>query len=199
MIIGMRSQFPHGDRDSDPAEEEAWDAHDPRRQKDPYAPPAEPCECVCHHCRRTFLSDQMWFQKINGARDGLSGFWKCPTPNCSGGGFTMDIFPVDPTHPANEGWFDTDDDEDEFDESYWEDCEEPDYSQDMEFDDMEWEEVDEPDAEYDPAEPQYQMMDQWACDDDLEGEGLRRTDRHQRDGGNEDKHSHGGLPYPIWE
>ena len=37
----------------------------------------------------------------------------CPTPNCSGAGFTFDIFPTDPSHPANEGWHYDDDDDDE--------------------------------------------------------------------------------------
>src|SRR5206468_12292293 len=40
---------------------EQWDANDPRRQKDCFAPPAEPCECYCLHCNRVFISDQIWF------------------------------------------------------------------------------------------------------------------------------------------
>ena len=84
---------------------------DPRT--DPMAPPAEPCECYCLHCGRTFMSDLMWFQRVVNARDGFPGFWMCPTPNCDGAGFCFDIFPTDPHHPANQGWVDEDDEDDE--------------------------------------------------------------------------------------
>jgi hypothetical protein len=101
--------------------EKRWDANDPRRQKDCFAPPQEPCECWCMHCNRTFMSDGIWFQPVKRPpgkqkRPGeIDGFWMCPTPNCDGAGFTFDIFPTDPDHPANEGWqwFDDDDDESE--------------------------------------------------------------------------------------
>src|SRR3954468_9162365 len=59
-----------------------WDLDDPRRQKDQMAPPKDPCECYCLHCGRTFMSDQMWFQKVIGSKDGFEGFWMCPTANC---------------------------------------------------------------------------------------------------------------------
>lgn len=160
MIFIMRRHSPeeNGGRD-EPAE--PWDAHDPNRQNDQFAPPSEPCECFCLHCRRTFMSNQIWFQKINGARDGFDGFWMCPTPNCGGAGFTFDIFPTDPQHPANEGWFHTDDDEEESEREWME-------HEDCEFEEFEDDEVD---TEYDPAEPNYQMLDQWASDDDdIEGE-----------------------------
>src|SRR5882724_8663982 len=98
---------------------EPWDADDPRRQKDCFAPPAEPCECYCLHCQRTFISDKIWFQKVIGDKH-LDGFWMCPTPNCSGAGFTFDIFPTDPDHPANANWHDDDgDDEAEDDDEAW--------------------------------------------------------------------------------
>src|SRR5690242_13634923 len=61
-------------------------ADDARRQKDCFAPPQEPCECYCLHCRRTYMSDQIWFQRIIGDPQGIEGFWMCPTPNCSGAG-----------------------------------------------------------------------------------------------------------------
>jgi hypothetical protein len=86
----------------------------------------------------------------------------CPTPNCSGAGFTIDIFPTDPDHPANDGWHD--DDEDETGESEYgpADDEEP------------WDdglaELDDDAEEWDPAEPQYKMMDEMGPDDDIEGE-----------------------------
>jgi hypothetical protein len=162
----MRSQSPNGEEEFDQPQREEWDAHDPRRKNDPFAPPTEPCECYCLHCRRTFNSDLIWFQKINGAQDGLNGKWMCPTPNCSGAGFTFDIFPVDPTHPANEDCCFDDGDEEESGEYAWEDDDddEPDYDF-LGLDD------EEPETEYDPSEPHYQMMDEWAGeDDDLEGE-----------------------------
>lgn len=130
---------------------DAWDANDPRRQKDQFAPPAEPCECYCLHCQRTFMSDGIWFQKVVGDPQGFDGFWMCPTPNCSGAGFTFDIFPTDPNHPANEGWTCDDDfDEVEFEE---------------EFD---LDELDEPEAEYDADETRWKQLE--SMDDDIEGE-----------------------------
>lgn len=131
---------PFPDRDPDDGE-----ADDPRR--DPMAPPPVPCECWCLHCGRTFMSDQIWFQRVIGDPDGFPGFWMCPTPNCGGAGFTFDIFPTDPDHPANEGWHYCDD-----------------------------EEGDEEEGEWDPDEAKYQEMDgeygddMDVDDDDLEGE-----------------------------
>lgn len=149
-------------------DEEPWDAHDERRQKDQMAPPAEPCECYCLHCGRTFASDGMWFQRVIGDPQGFEGFWMCPTPNCSGAGFTFDIFPTDPNHPANAGWHSFDEDDEE-------------YSEDD--DEGEWSEDGGPaasdggpggDADYDPDEPKYKALDGMAGgvedDDDLEGE-----------------------------
>jgi hypothetical protein len=98
------------------------------------------------------MSDGIWFQKIINSNDPgpIDGFWMCPTPNCSGAGFTFDIFPTDPNHPANEGWSDEDD------EVY--------------FDEDELEE--EVAAEYDPNEPKYAELDEQYGDDDddIEGE-----------------------------
>jgi hypothetical protein len=87
------------------------------------------------------------------ARDGFDGFWMCPTPNCGGAGFTFDIFPTDPNHPANEGWTSWDDDDEEFIE-----------------DDEEIAET--ATEEYDPAEPKYAELDEHYGDDDddIEGE-----------------------------
>src|ERR1043165_5297274 len=75
----------------------------------------------------------------------------CPTPNCSGAGFAFDIFPTDPSHPANEGWV-------EF-------CED----ELVEADD------DQADAEWDPDETKYKEMDAESFDeDDGEGEQWKR-------------------------
>jgi hypothetical protein len=124
-------------------EPEAWDANDARRQDDQMAPPMEPCECYCLHCQRVFMSDQMWFQKVVNSKDGFKGFWMCPTPNCSGAGFTFDIFPTDDNHPANANW------------EYWDDDEE----------------LDEQD-EWDPDESKFKELDDELGDedDDIEGE-----------------------------
>ena len=124
--------------------------------RDPMAPPEVPCECYCLHCGRTFMSDQMWLQRVKGSRDGFDGFWMCPTPNCGGAGFTFDIFPTDPDHPANEGWHYFDDDDEGEDEELPEG-----YEVDIASD--------QPEPEYDPSEPAYQAMEEWD-DEELEGE-----------------------------
>jgi hypothetical protein len=123
---------------------------------DCFAPPAEPCECYCLHCGRIFMSDQIWLQKVIGGRPGFDGFWMCPTANCGGAGFTFDIFPTDPSHPANAGWhYDDDEDDEEEDEG-------DNQSDGSESDHTEW----------DPAETKYAELDEEYGDDDpdLEGE-----------------------------
>jgi hypothetical protein len=137
---------------------EQWDAHDARRQHDQMAPPQAPCECYCLHCQRTFMSDLMWFQRVVGDPQGFEGFWMCPTPNCGGAGFTFDIFPTDPAHPANAGWHSFDEIEDEFDEDN--------------FDDAPAESINEvKETDWDPAESKYKAMEQFDDEeDDLEGE-----------------------------
>ena len=132
---------------------------------DPMAPPRDPCECWCLHCQRTFMSNEMWFQRVINARDGFPGFWMCPTPNCDGAGFTIDIFPTDPNHPANDGWHEGDEDEEDFEDN-----------EDDEDDDAgEWveEHVDVPADEWDPAETKYRELDEEFeeyGDEDIEGE-----------------------------
>ena len=126
-------------------DEPEWDADDERRQHDQMAPPKEPCECYCLHCNRVFMSDQMWLQRVINYREGFDGFWMCPTPNCGGAGFTFDIFPTDPDHPANAGWHSFDDDDDEEDSE----------------------------GDYDPDEAKYKGLDDELADDDhddIEGE-----------------------------
>jgi hypothetical protein len=108
------ADIPFGDDEDEAAARAArWDADDPRRKDDSFAPPTEPCECHCLHCGRTFSSDGIWFQRVINDPDGFKGFWMCPTANCSGAGFTFDIFPTDPDHPANEGWHSFDDEDEE--------------------------------------------------------------------------------------
>jgi hypothetical protein len=171
-------------REEDPADR--WDADDPRRQNDQMAPPREPCECYCLHCGRTFMSDLMWFQKVVGSKDGFQGFWMCPTPNCSGAGFTFDIFPTDPAHPANDGWA-YDDGEEE--EGAWDE-------ETCDF--LPAGDSDEPEAEYDPDESKYRELDEmWgdhADDDDLEGEewkfGLQPGERPEAPASEEARREH---------
>jgi hypothetical protein len=149
-----------GDSPRMPKDKSSDDAESPGSH-DSFAPPEEPCECHCLHCGRTFMSNLMWYQRIINARDGLQGFWMCPTHNCGGSGFTFDIFPTDPDHPANAGW-QWDDDDEEFDD------------EEAEFDpaeleaDAKAEEV----KEWDPNEPVYKELDEVLGeeDDDLEGE-----------------------------
>lgn len=132
----------------DPADR--WDADDDRRRKDCFAPPKDPVECYCLHCQRTFMSDKIWFQRIIGRGDDeMDGFWMCPTNNCSGAGFTFDIFPTDPDHPANSGW--VDDDDDEYDPE-----------EDEELEEFNPDDVGSGDeiAEYDPDESKYKTLDE---------------------------------------
>jgi hypothetical protein len=116
------------------------------------------------------MSDEMWFQRVVGAKDGFPGFWMCPTSNCDGAGFTFDIFPTDPDHPANEGWHSSDVGEGEEDTDWDDDPE----------DDADSEEDAAP--EWDPAESKYEALDDIGdCEEDLEGEewkfGLEPGDR----------------------
>lgn len=151
-----------------------WDADDPRRRDDPFAPPTQVCECHCLHCGRTFSSEDIWLQRVINDPRGRTGFWMCPTPNCSGAGFTFDIFPTDPDHPANEGWLFDDEDEDELSEAAG--LIEDEDDDDSDDDDVDWSEsafdADGDTFEYDPAEPHYQDMDDLFGDDldDMEGE-----------------------------
>jgi hypothetical protein len=144
---------------------EPLDPRDERLHDDPFGPPKTPCECYCLHCQRTFMSSEIWFQRIKNAQPGkLDGFWMCPTPNCDGKGFTFDIFPTDPDHPANEGWSYDDEDEDYDDDA----------------DDEEWDQefdaaasAEELHAEYDPNETKWKQLDEELGDeddDDIEGE-----------------------------
>ena len=120
---------------------------------DPFRPPVEPCLCYCLHCQRQIMSDQMWFQTETRNGKVVDGTWMCPTPNCDGVGFQFDIYPVDPNHPANEGWSDVD--EEDFEDDEFED-------------DDGGNETPPAEAEsYDPAEPEY---DEFETEDDLEGE-----------------------------
>ena len=149
---------------SEPTDETVGNDNEPEQReferingsKDNFAPPAEPCECWCLHCRRTFMSSEIWFQKVINARSGFDGFWMCPTPNCTGAGFTFDIFPTDPEHPANDGWS-YDDGEEEGEE---------------EWDEQEQEEANaEAAAEWDPDETRYKELDEiMPEDDDIAGE-----------------------------
>ena len=133
---------------------------------DSMGPPKEPCECWCMHCKRTFMSDRMWFQRVVGDPQGFRGFWMCPTPNCGGAGFTFDIFPTDPDHPANDGWvsFEDDEDEDEDEDGEWD--EEGEFSGEREGDE-------DAEADWDPNESKWKELDEALGDpddDDIEGD-----------------------------
>jgi hypothetical protein len=145
----MSDPIPPSPPSEDPQPEKPAD----EKSSDCFAPPKKPCECYCLHCHRVFMSDGIWFQKIINSQDGFDGFWMCPTPNCDGAGFTFDIFPTDPSHPANDGWSD-----DDGDEEFFEDDDE---------------DENHPTEEYDPTEPKYAELDEQFGDDDdddIEGE-----------------------------
>jgi hypothetical protein len=139
---------------------------------DPMGPPAEPCECWCMHCNRTFMSDRIWFQRVIGDPDGFEGFWMCPTPNCGGAGFTFDIFPTDPDHPANEGWHSFDEEGDAGEDADAEEDEDDEGAADgSEFLEPG---ADEAEADWDPDERKWKALDDEFGDadddDDIEGE-----------------------------
>jgi hypothetical protein len=129
------------------------------------------------------MSDRMWFQRVKGDPQGFNGFWMCPTANCGGAGFTFDIFPTDPDHPANAGWVtcdDDDDDEGEDGEGDEEDDDDDDDDDEYLVEGEDDEEVaggasaDPPGAEgeWDPDETKYKELDEEFGDedDDIEGE-----------------------------
>jgi hypothetical protein len=114
------------------------------------------------------MSDEMWFQRVIGDPQGFKGFWMCPTPNCGGAGFTFDIFPTNPDHPANEGWH-WDDDDDGV-EAFEDDDDGGEGAAYSEFHDLRG---DGADAAWDPAETKWKELDGELVggdDEDLEGE-----------------------------
>jgi hypothetical protein len=62
--------------------------NDPKQ--DPFKPPEVPVLVFCLHCESEFMSSDMVYEKRN-TPDRL---WFCPNPQCSGGGFGFDIFPI---------------------------------------------------------------------------------------------------------
>jgi hypothetical protein len=115
-------------------------------------------------CRRTFMSTEMWLQRVLNDPAGFNGFWMCPTPNCGGAGFNFEIFPTDPEHPANKecAHFDDPDDDDAEDECL-DDGSSGDVLADLETD-----------GEWDPDESKWKELDDLfgddEGDDDIEGE-----------------------------
>ena len=113
------------------------------------------------------MSDEIWLQRITGGKHDFDGFWMCPTPNCGGAGFTFDIFPTDPNHPANAGWYDDDEEDEESDDDP------EDWHEDDPDDPFDGGSVDDATTEWDPDEPKYREHDEQyegMDDDDLEGE-----------------------------
>jgi hypothetical protein len=149
--------------DEPPAPRGPVDPRDERVTEDCFSPPRIACECYCLHCQRTFMSTGIWFQRVKNATPGqFDGFWMCPTPNCDGKGFTFDIFPTDPDHPANEGWHYDDEDEDEAwdEEEEWDESADSSPATGAEF-------------EYDADETKWKRLGEELgeeADDDLEGE-----------------------------
>lgn len=92
---------------------------DDDRGDDSLGPPAIPTLVGCLHCQEEYESYLIERRKEPDADGVLRWWWCCPTPGCTGRGFTIDIFPVDPDWTDEEGnrlWVDDADldDEDEF-------------------------------------------------------------------------------------
>ena len=96
----------------------------PEALNDPFRPPRAPVEVHCLHCNREYESYLIWWDESEGDEE-VRGFWRCPTPGCTGAGFGVDIFPTDPDYRGEDGelmWCD-DEYEEEEDEEDWEDIE----------------------------------------------------------------------------
>ncbi|HEY7087490.1 MAG TPA: hypothetical protein VH518_05330 [Tepidisphaeraceae bacterium] len=61
---------------------------------DCFRPPEVPIQVYCTHCHHEFESYLM--QWVRDPTYAAGGFWACPTPGCSGKGFTFDVWPTDP-------------------------------------------------------------------------------------------------------
>lgn len=121
--------------------------HDPRNEC--FRPPEIPLLVVCQQCQREFES--YLIQWVDDPTDPAGGYWACPTPDCPGRGYTLDIWPSDAplgedvleeSEPDEESadaqsaysqFADTDDEELGFDEDYVDDEGLDDI--DMDFDD----------------------------------------------------------------
>jgi hypothetical protein len=86
---------------------------------DCFRPPDIPVEVHCLHCHREYDSYLIWWdeEELGGEP---RGFWRCPTPGCSGAGFGFDIWPIDPDYidpqTGEKMWDECEDDEAEWDE-----------------------------------------------------------------------------------
>ena len=80
-------------------------------ENEPFHPPAIPTEVGCLHFQQAYESYLIEW-RIEKCSDGMErGFWCCPTPGCSGGGFGFDILPTDPTWRDERGGWICDEDE----------------------------------------------------------------------------------------
>jgi hypothetical protein len=175
-MLLMAHYYPMARPEKDPNPLEETDDVPRVDPTDLFSPPQEPCECYCLHCGRTFSSDGIWLQRYRQPPRDSKGFWMCPTPNCDGRGFTLDIFPTDPHHPCNaNGLYDDDDEEfaDDLGACEREALREELLAEGLSIDEDPIDQDDlfpEDPADYDPDEPQYKAMDEGIGLDDTEGE-----------------------------
>jgi hypothetical protein len=64
-----------------------------REEDDLYAPPRVACEVTCLRCGETYES--FLIRWVEDATCAGGGYWGCPTPDCDGQGFMLDIHPLD--------------------------------------------------------------------------------------------------------
>lgn len=76
---------------------------------DCFAPPDEPCEVFCAHCKRVYDSALIRYVRVPGP---LQGYWCCAVPGCDGKGYLFDLFPTDPAHEDNCGGSQSEEDAD---------------------------------------------------------------------------------------
>jgi hypothetical protein len=92
----------------------------PEAYEDCFHPPSIPTQVFCLHCQEVYDSYLIEWREERTPR-GSQGFWRCPTPGCSGAGFGFDIHPIDPDYIDPDGrdlgtWCDDDEDEEDWDD-----------------------------------------------------------------------------------
>lgn len=71
----------------------------PDPETNPDRPPQPPTTVRCERCGRQYRSDQMiWRVECDDDGEPYEGWWACPTEDCGGEGFGVDVRPTDPTY-----------------------------------------------------------------------------------------------------
>lgn len=109
----------------------------PEALKDCCRPPQVSTLVHCLHCNEEYDSWRMVYRVTVGSEGRVQGFWECPIPGCSGAGFQIDIFPIDPNYIAEDGQLEGEWVDEHEEDCKCEDCEE--LRAEIEADLAEWE------------------------------------------------------------